>query len=77
MKHTSPDLSRGEARREMLWISIPASSSCYVGSTERIKLRSVLLSCFRNGAETFDMSLQVSCPDRWMRLQSRINMDLR
>lgn len=47
-----------------------------VGSMERIKLRSAVLSCFHIGAETFDMSLQVSCPDRRMRLQSRVNMDL-
>lgn len=34
----------------------------YVGSTERIKLRSAVLSCFSIAAETFDLSLQVSCP---------------
>lgn len=36
----------------------------HVAGEERIKLHSALLSCFRIGAETFDTSLQVSCPDK-------------
>lgn len=48
----------------------------YVGSAARIKLRSAALSCFGIGAETFNMSLQVSCPDRWVCVGSRLNTEL-